>query len=43
MLRGFGVTVDENGHIPHEARRDLHQKALIVLIELEPASCAAPA
>lgn len=36
MLQGFGVEVDESGHIPHEARADLDTKALVVLIELAP-------
>ena len=36
MLRGFGVAVDDDGHVPKEARDDLDRKALLVLIELAP-------
>ena len=40
MLQGFGVAVDDDGHIPPDARADMDRKALIVLIELEPAEAA---
>ena len=40
MLQGFGVDVDESGHIAPEARADLDSKALIVLIELAPSAAA---
>jgi deazaflavin-dependent oxidoreductase (nitroreductase family) len=40
MLRGFGVPVDDAGHVPADARADLDTKALIVLVELEPMATA---
>ncbi|CAN5636279.1 hypothetical protein BH23CHL8_BH23CHL8_12440 [soil metagenome] len=42
MLRGFGVPVDGEGRIPDDARGDIDQKALIILIELAPSASAAP-
>lgn len=40
MLQGFGVEVDESGHIPREARQDLDSRALVVLIELAPSAAS---
>jgi deazaflavin-dependent oxidoreductase (nitroreductase family) len=40
MLRGFGVEVNGDGHVPPEARADLDSKALIVLVELAPSAAA---
>jgi deazaflavin-dependent oxidoreductase (nitroreductase family) len=41
MLRGFGVPVDDHGHVPEAARAGLDEKALIVVIELAPVPVAA--
>lgn len=38
MLRGFGIAVDDHGRVPAEARTGLDEKALIVLIDIAPAS-----